>query len=544
MPSSRSLRFRLGAIALGAALSVPPAIAQAPPPVLRAATRLVEVSVVVHDRKGQGVADLAAGEFDVWDAGQKQAVALLRVERTTPAPGAPAPAPLPASTFSNLPVHASGAVNAITVVLVDGLNTPFADQAYARRQLIKVLGALTPADRVALYELGHGLRILHDFTDDATSLLRALDRRGLYTGPKLDDSNPAAATTPDADLNEFLDHANRAVADFQVADRIITTLDAITAIAQHVAGLPGRKNLVWISGGFPFAIGMDAWSPNESRDSRTFAYDMERASRAVTAAQLAIYPVDARGLTAGSATGAGATGGRATALAGPEAMRDLQQTQDVMDVLAARTGGKAYVNSNNLKTAIRGAIDDASVSYVLGYYPTHTAWDGSFRKLTVKVTRPGLNVRHRQGYLALPDEPVTEDARRAALADAARSPVDATALGLSVRIARDVPAPGFLRAHLTIEPGHVSLRQQGDRWVGTIDALFVMQAAADAPVTVTRQTANLSLTTQTYEESLKAGVRLAQDLDAAQCRYQLKVVVRDAATGRLGSVSARLDTRR
>jgi len=260
---------------------------------------------------------------------------------------------LPASTFSNLPVHASGAVNAITVVLVDGPNTPFADQAYARRQLIKVLGALTPADRVARYALGHGLRILHDFTDDASSLLRALERRGLYTGPKLDDSNPAAATTPDEDLTEFLDHANRAVADFQVADRVTTTLDAITAIAQHVAGLPGRKNLVWISGGFPFAIGMDAWSPNESRDSRTFANEMERAARAVTAAQLAIYLVDARGLTAGSTTGAGATGGRATSLAGLEAMRDVQQTQDVMDILAARTGGKSYVNSNYLRNHSR-----------------------------------------------------------------------------------------------------------------------------------------------------------------------------------------------
>jgi len=543
MPASRSLRIRLGAIALGTALAVPPAIAQAPP-VLRAATRLVEVSVVVHDKKGQGVADLAAGDFEIWDAGEKQAVAMLRVERTTPPPGEPAPAPLPASTFSNLPVHASGAVNAITVVLVDGLNTPFADQVFARRQLIRVLGALTPADRVALYELGHGLRILHDFTDDPASLLRALDRRGLYSGPKLDDSNPAAATTPDADLNEFLDHANRAVADFQVADRVATTLEAITAIAQHVAGLPGRKNLVWISGGFPFAIGMDAWSPNESRDSRTFAYETERAARAVTAAQLAIYPVDARGLIAGSATSAGTTGGRSTASAGPEAMRDLQQTQDVMDLLAARTGGKAYVNANNLKNAVRGAIDDARVSYVLGYYPTHSAWDGSFRKLTVKVTRPGLNVRHRQGYLALPDEASTEDARRAALVDAARSPVDATALGLSVRIARDVPAPGTLRAHLTIEPGHVSLRQQGDRWVGTIDALFVMQAAADAQTTVTSQAARIDLTQASYKESLKAGVHLAQDLDAAQCRYRLKVVVRDAATGRLGSASARLDTLR
>ena len=95
-------------------------------------------------------------------------------------------------------------------------------------------------------------------------------------------------------------------------------------------------------------------------------------------------------------------------------MRSVQYTQDTMEALAQRTGGKAYYNSNDLKNAIRGAIDDSKVTYVLGYYPAHNTWDGKFHELKVQVDRKGANVRRRLGYFAFADQPLTDKEKKAA----------------------------------------------------------------------------------------------------------------------------------
>lgn len=123
-----------------------------------------------------------------------------------------------------------------------------------------------------------------------------LQKRQFYMDAELGDSNPAASNTVSEELNAFLDATNQQLADFQAIDRVRTTVSAIEQIAQRVSALPGRKNLVWISGGFPFSIGMEEMSPDSRAANRACNDEVEHAARAVTAAQLAIYPVDARGL--------------------------------------------------------------------------------------------------------------------------------------------------------------------------------------------------------------------------------------------------------
>ena len=522
--------------------------APSPAPVFRSVARLVEVSVVVHDAKGAVVENVRPDEFELFDNGVKQDISSVRVERIEPVTGSAKPAPLPDHVFSNAAPYRAGTPKATTIILLDQLNTPPVDQVFARQQLVKFLRTLTPADSIALYTLGRDLRVVHDFTTDISALLRALQKRGLYAGPELADSTPEAADTGSnyPEMDALLNGVAENIAAQQTVDRVRTTLAAIEAIARHVSGLPGRKNLVWVSGGFPLSIGMEQISMGTPANGVEFSTDLENAARTISAAQLAIYPIDARGLQAGSQPSVSAapnsrTAAPAAALLTPR-MSSVVSSQQAMISLAQRTGGRPFVNTNDLRGAIRKATDDARTTYVLGYYPAHGTWDGKFRRLKVNVKRPGLDVRYRTGYFAFGDRQQTAEARKAALSEAARSPIEATGIALVARLDPDQPKPGSLRVQLAIEPRHVSLVRQGDRWVGEVDVMFVSRATADAVPAVTSQFYPISLTQEDRESALEAALRLTRTLDLVQARYALQIVVRDPATGRVGSVSVRTET--
>jgi len=223
------------------------------PPLLRVTTRLVQLNVVVHDKKGRPVADLTKDDFTLFDEGQRQKIAFFSVESTRPA-AAPANV-LPPNYFSNRLEYRSGAPSSVTAILFDALNTAWEDQVYSKNQLVKFLSQVQPQDRFALYVLGRDLRVLHDFTTDTRSLLRVLARHRSAPSPELEASEPAPADTGVEELDAWLNQSSQLLADFLKVNRARHTMDAIEAIARHLARVPGRKNLIWISAGFPFCIG-------------------------------------------------------------------------------------------------------------------------------------------------------------------------------------------------------------------------------------------------------------------------------------------------
>lgn len=523
-----------------------PADAQTPaeaPPVLRVTTRLVQVNVVVH-RKGEPVADLTKDDFVIYDQGKEQKIASFAVESSQPSPTAAKPKPLPPDIFTNRLEYRPAVPRAVTVILLDGLNTSFEAQASAKQQVIKFLGQLEPGDRIALYTLGRDLRILHDFTSDSNSLLRLLKKHGNHIASELAESTVTEADTGDTELDAWLDQSAQRIADFQTINRVHTTLAALEGIAHHVSSLPGRKNLVWISGGFPFSIGMDEMVIDSTNERRTFSDELERTARAVNSAGLSIYPVDARGLISNPDFNASVPGraSRTPPPPGPsKAMRAIQQTHDSMETIAQRTGGKAYYNSNDIKSAIRGAIDDSKVTYVLGYYPSHNTWDGKFHDLKVKLNRNGVNVRHRLGYFAFPEQPQAAQTRQVALREAAWSVLDATTIPLTVRLGPNLPQPGKLRVVMQVDLRSLNLEQKADRWIGTLDILFVQQAGPDQGTKVINDTLNLNLTRASRDQLMKSGMVFAKDLEFPEAAYALRVAVRDATSGSVGSVNMRTD---
>lgn len=566
-------------------------------PVLRTTSRLVLVSAIVQDRRGRPVSGLTQDDFVVLDDGKPQAISTFAAvvsERAPNARAAAAPtAPQPRNTFSNRENRASGLTPVVTVILLDMLNTAVRDSVYGQQQIVRFLQQLQPQDRVALYVLSsRGVRVLLDFTSDPEPLLRALTRYRTKEEGQISASDPELTKSGNRELDDFMKDTSRLEQNFVVRDRVRRTVDALVAISNHLISVPGRKNLVWVSGSFPISFGFDklyestqdsnaidtssgtaiaalARGPDSSSapvirptpptvlptgnpdllvapEQEVFWRDLERAARALNQANLAIYPVDARGLMttapnpnfnpAAVNKGQGPAAPQYT-VGGPD-----RKEFDSMNVLADRTGGRAFYNQNDIHVSVREAIDESSVTYELGYYPVHNTWDGKFHEITVRLKRSGMHARHRRGYFAVADAPAETTKQAELLHAAAESPLESAALGVQVRLER---VPGgdarTLNLRIALETREVSLAHEGERWVGALAVLVAQRKSSGESTFGAAQTVDLKLVQATYEKLMREGIRLTKQIQLEPDAEELRVVVRDNSSGATGTVYIPLD---
>jgi VWFA-related protein len=485
-------------------------------PVLRVTTRLVEVSVIVTDKKDQAVDGLTKNDFTVIEDSKPQKIESFSVEKLHILP--PPAEPLPPDIYTNRYELKGGAPSAITIVLLDMVNTAWRDKLYSREELVKFLrDELRASDRVALYALSANLYLLHDFTSDIAPLIEALGRYKPRPAPDLDESIPAEFSTGNFRLDDLIAKGETLMYQTYAISRANRTTAALEAIAARVAALPGRKNLVWISGGFPIKTG-------DYGMGRNFRADVERATAALAAANVAVYPVDAKGLVVRSRAGLGM----------PNKALEVRET---MQVVAERTGGKTYLDSNDIRGAVRRAIDDTKLTYVIVYRPGHDNWDGHFQRLTVKVKRSGVNVRHRNGYVASADEPTTAADRASGLERALANPLEATGIRLMAAIKPDIPAPGRLAVRIMIEPADVSFREKDGRWTAKLDMAYVQwPTPAGEGATLLKDELNLHMSPEAYAKTREDGLIVQKALTVAASAHKLRIVVRDANFGATGSV--------
>ena len=436
------------------------------PPVVKVTTRLVLVDVVVTDGRGRPVTDLKQADFEVKENGKAQKVVAFAFQPPPPpVAGKPLykPFTLAPGVFTNLR-NLNGEVGPPTILLIDGLNTPFKDQPYMRQQLVKYLEHLEPGRNIAIYTLGTRLRMIQDFTTDPDLLHEAIKKITLQSSmfnqdqqdlsdefPGLDpDSSDQSVAQMAQRMQEFESEQQAYQRDIQV--RI--TLDAMKELAHNIAGYPGRKNLVWLSGSFPLTIFPDETSSNPFNVARQYGDDLRNTATVFANEQIAVYPVDARGLVGSFMPDASQRG---ASLAGPRGgMRGMQQMQrasaqltashDAMNELAGQTGGRAFYNRNDIDHAMALSVAEGSTYYTLAYYPEDKANDGKFRKIEVKLDRKGLQARYRKGYFPtntqLPDEKTARnDFLRSLAPDAPMS----TALPFVVRVTP--PDKGIRKCH-------------------------------------------------------------------------------------------------
>lgn len=545
--------------------------AQDAPQTLRTTTRLVQVDVVAVDRKGNPVRDLAREDFTLLEEGKEQPLRIFSVVTTREAPPSKPPR---RGTFSNRLPEQEGTPTGATVVLFDILNTPFSDRAFAREHVLQVLENLQPQDRVALYGLGSELRVLHEFTADAAPLREALRNfGGLESVESRANAEPSKVElTP---FEEFMQSVNNVSRQQYLLRRLELTLNALQTIAHHVADLPGRKNLVWVSASFPISIQWFSEAPVQPAApggtlQQTIIPDfdpaqpttplLQRAMRALNDANVALYPVDARGLTGQTAVPQGGSRGT-THVTAPSmsnttagglpltATGGLPSTIDPIEVmrnLAEDTGGVAYYNTNDVSRAVRRAIDDTTVSYVLGFYPQLDKWDGRFRRISVKVNRPGVTLRYRRGYLAFSEPVKDEGQRQAALKELVNSPLEARALGLTARFRRPVNQPTRVRLMLNVDPADVLLRAEKGKSVGALDLMLVLRGAQGELLWHEFSTLDMNLSEKSLQAMLAEGLQLDRTLEILPNAAELRVLVRDMNSGSVGSlnipVAAMLET--
>jgi len=408
--------------------------------VLRTNANLVLVDVVVTDR-GNAAHGLDRSHFHIFEDGHEQPITSFDEHQpaaSTAAPGAFDPrAALPPHTYTNLPKYPEA--SAVNVLLLDALNTPVQNQMDVRRQMIDFLGKIEPGTELAVFGLSSRLRMITGFTNDVAQLGKALkDPRSVQQSVVLDPDSDQALDNSISDMATMgagssaigvMQQFQADITAFQTDQRVQMTLDAMQQLARYLSGVPGRKNLIWLSGSFPIALDPDDALQSPFQDMRNYSDQIHETSELLSAARVAVYPVDARGLMtlpstnasytpSTNLTGSGSTGSRrrrggssasnSSNRPNPgnddaKAMKQLMMEQATMQQVAVETGGQDYINTNGLKEALASAIDNGSSYYTVGYVPAASHLDGSFHKIEVRIENPRFKLAYRRGYFA--DDP-------------------------------------------------------------------------------------------------------------------------------------------
>jgi VWFA-related protein len=475
------------------------------PTIFHAGTRLVEVEVVVRGRHGP-VTGLTRDAFTLLDQGQPQHIDVFRAgQADTKQPQVP----LARGAVSNRVTRLGESIGNATVLLFDQLNTRFDYKAYERTEILKLIRSLGPRDRVAIYALGRNLHVLQEFTDDPEKLLGALAH--IDSGRDLMPANVADALADfPVDMMGEIDPGGRREdarskamntasveglsklsARVYAANNDFTTLEALRRIVQHLSGMPGRRNLIWVKEEPlvpPAVMGM------------------------LMQANIALYPVLIRSLEYGAP--------------------DVMAMQHAVRALAAPTGGTGFDDAADMQVALATAEEDSRSAYSLGYYPSEDFLDGKFHRLTVTVAgekSAHLEVRYRPGYVATKQAlativPPTADT----VADLLENPLDATAIGLTAQLTPDM-RPGLYRVRVVVDLHDVHMDREGGGWVGKFDLAYSLGE------NVRMRTVEFHLTDLELAEALREGYAVSIAGIAAP-EGSLRVLARDPSTGLAGSV--------
>jgi VWFA-related protein len=407
---------------------VPPLPAQTASPdlntpisTLQINSRAVLVDVIVTDRSGRPVTGLKQSDFSVNEQGKPQTISFFEEHN-----GAPQALPrelpkLPPDVFSNFsPFPDPPAVN---VLVLDSLNTRMENQQFVHKQAMKFLKDLKPGSRMAIFTMGLGLHFVQGFTDDPALLFAALGNKknnevqasemlkgqeetnaqqnlvGIMSAPVAGGYATAANPEMIIALQNFIQENDGS----QDTDRVLITLANLQRLATFLNGFPGRKNVIWFSESPLIAKRVDPQVEEEW--AKTF--------NMLTAARVALYPVDARGvatigfyqadskLNSSISTGSqiiGPTGAQSTATMAEAEERDADQAN--MQRLAKDTGGRAFVNTNGLSEVMAKISSESADFYTISYVPRDLKMDGKSHTIDVKVAGGKFDLSFRHEYTA------------------------------------------------------------------------------------------------------------------------------------------------
>lgn len=545
---------------IGVWLSVALLAAQQPAAVFRAGTKLVEITVTVLDKKGHAVAGLDGSDFTVLDEGKPQPVAFFRFDGVAePAAGSAPHVTLPAGIFTNRPAASEdNAPRNITALVLDTLNTDARHSIAVRAQMMRYLRALAPQTQVAIFQMGLNLRILHDFTDDAAELRAKLDKAVLgmpmatmtdYRQSVVEAEAFVAMFAGDPAMQASAEDMARRVLEVEGMsnaavrrDRMQVSLAQLEALGRHLAGIPGRKNLVWIGSGFSMQantgnMGMGVHGSTENYESKVRAASQRLAQQGIT-----LYIVDSKGLEMPSDTQAQSRmpvppRGRGRFEAQMDSDEASNDTRPAMELMAQITGGRYFHNTNDLAAGFKRTVTDMKGSYTLGFYMTGEP-DDKWHKLKVRMNRPGLEAIHRQGYLAesgsVGAAQWTAETWRAAYS----SPIGSTVIPLSAKCERT--ASGEIAMTLLVAANSLEFRREGENFQADLE-IGIADRAADGGAQTNRAESTALIPAARWEELRNQAIAYQRQWKAAEGATSVRIVLRDARSGKYGTLDVALN---
>jgi VWFA-related protein len=375
------------------------------PQVLQAESHLVLEDVTVLDKKGLPVKGLSSADFVLREDDTPQKI--VSVEEHSALGDAIAAAPTGGSTDGTVVASNKPPAGSVwNVLLVDLYNTPNEARGRLQSQLEQFLKQLPEHEPLALVTMSSHIKIETSFQDGAGEAYRYLRKHGL--GP-VDSSTPGSIVErqepdmPSADLaGTVVPHQANTDVDRQ-ANRGQTTMDCFSALAQWLAPYPGRKNVYWLSGGFPLQgrpFGVAGYGA-DTKGGHPIPMQ-QKTDKELETARVAIYPVDSRGVAAPDIAGVTSadtafTGGVAIASA-MDADLSAARRQEMLEIAKA-TGGTAQFN-NNISQALRDDFNQANPYYTVAYTPPDKEWQGAYHRVQISVDKPEAQLVYREGYYA------------------------------------------------------------------------------------------------------------------------------------------------
>ncbi|MBV9403934.1 MAG: VWA domain-containing protein [Acidobacteriaceae bacterium] len=505
-------------------------------------TNVVIVNVTVLDRNGKPIENLTKDDFELYEDGKLQklqAVDLQRLNTKVLPPVDSAAAQPPAEPKGYDPDAEKATLNSrmlskyqdrrLIILLFDFSSMQPAEQIRAKQAAIKFLsGQMTASDTVSIMAFGSELQTLLDFTSDRDLLINTINKFRIG-----ESSENATFADEGADAQ---DQSGQFVADeteFNIFNADLK-LAALEDAARKLAQYPEKKALIYISSGIQ-KNGVD----NQSQ--------LRATVNTAVRANVAFYPIDARGLSAlvpgGDATQAGAVGNNLYSGAGQRSLKEnFNNQQETLATLALDTGGKALLDSNDLTEGMRQVQTDFTSYYVLSYVSSNTAQDGRYRRIQVKLSQKDGPLRakldYRQGYYGpttfarMHDVDKEAQLSQAMLSD---NPVTDLALAVEVDYFRLEKDKYFAPISVKIPGSALAFHSKGAKQATELDFIAEVFDTRNRAAAAVRDTIPLKVDLTTAGQVVRKSIQYDTGVTLTPGSYRLRFVARENGEGKIGT---------
>jgi VWFA-related protein len=525
--------------------------------VVRVKSNLVNIDVIVKDKKGKYVSDLKSEDFTITENGVAQKIEFFDAPLLRPDAGNPGEL-----TVSTVPR------NYVSLVL-DFQTTDVTNLKQVREGAIRyVREQMTDSDAVAVLTVTNSLRMLQSFTQDKAKLIACLENLGASPDSKNFEQRDVAENI--SNLRDFLNSAESATggaistpaggsaaARVMIAQRVLQqfiklrtalslqqarpVLAALAALAEGLRPIPGKKTLVLFSQGFVTPAVLD-WQVQSTIDI---------ANRA----NVAIYIIDSAGLRAAapasgslvpssplaSVSGIANQEQRIRAVGGETVFDNVRQEgqtreYDILYRISGDTGGRFLKGNNDIGQGLERINQEIQARYTLAYRSTNQNFDGAFRKIKIEVRRPDTQLVSRSGYYAIPPEEIVllSPADKKLLGNFATAEAN-PGLPLFVSLTPFRTREGLYTVPLAIElpPSAVKFERKGDKREMQLEVLGVLKTAPDRVLSRLGGNFDVNLSTADYDLMLNNNIFYRQDLQLAPGEYTIELIVRDKQSGKI-----------